>query len=92
MENHVEESVVTDRFNRLLETLNPISNKLNKKYIGKTLKVLVESVSKNDDKVVTGRTEGFNLVHFEADKSLIGKIVDVEIVDNKTFYLIGKLK
>ncbi len=91
MDNHVEESVVTDRFNRLLETINPISNELNKKLVGKTLKVLVESVSKNDKNIVTGRTEGFNLVHFEGVESLIGKIVDVDIIDNKTFYLIGKL-
>ncbi len=91
MENHIEESVVTDRFNRLLEVINPISNNLNKKLVGKTLKVLVESVSKNDGKIVTGRTEGFNLVHFEGDESLIGKIVNVEIIDNKTFYLMGKL-
>ncbi len=91
MEEHIEESVVTDRFNRLLEVINPISNELNQKLVGKTLKVLVEGVSKNDKTLVTGRTEGFNLVHFNGSEDLIGKIVDVDIVDNKTFYLIGKL-
>ncbi len=92
MENHIKENVVTDRFNKLLAVINPISNNLNKKLVGTTLKVLVESISKNDKNIVTGRTEGFNLVHFEGNELLIGKIVDVEIVDNKTFYLIGKLK
>ncbi len=90
MEGKVEESVVTDRFNRLLEVINPISNELNKAMVGNVEKVLVESVSKNDKSLVTGRTEGFNIVHFDGDESLIGKIVEVEIIDNKTFYLIGK--
>ncbi len=92
MDNHISEDIVTDRFNRLLEVINPISNKLNKNLVGKNLKVLVENVSKNDNNLVTGRTEGFNIVHFNGDKSLIGKIVEVEIVDSKTFYLLGKLK
>ena len=36
------------------------------------------------------RLEDNSLVHFKADKSLIGEIVDVKITDCKTFYLIGE--
>ena len=56
-----------------------------------TFKVLAEDVSGSDDNFITGRLTDNSLVHFEADKSVIGNIVDVEITDCKTFYLIGKL-
>ncbi len=92
MDGHIEESVAKVRFNKLVKVLNEGISEKNKGYIGKTMKVLLEDVSK-DDKFLTGRTDGFNLVHVECeDKGLIGKFVDVEIVDCKTFYLIGKLK
>ena len=40
---------------------------------------------------LTGRTDGFKLVNFAGDSSLIGKVVDVEIIDAKTFSLLGKI-
>ncbi len=91
MENHVEEKVAKERFNKLVKALNEGISEKNKTYIGKTLKVLVEDVSK-DDKYLTGRTDGFNLVHVATeDKDLIGKFVEVKITDCKTFYLVGEL-
>lgn len=59
--------------------------------MGKIEKVLVEGFSKKNDKTLTGRTEGFKLVDFEGDESLIGRMVDVEITEGKTFSLTGRL-
>lgn len=91
MDNQVEEVVAKKRFNKLVAILNEGIAKKNKTYIGKTMRVLLEDVSK-DDKYLTGRTDGFNLVHVECeDRTLLGKFVDVEITDCKTFYLLGKV-
>ncbi len=91
MDNHVKPEVLKKRFNRLLDVLKPVSEELNKNLIGKKVKILVEEVSKGDNGVLTGRTEGFQLVHFEGEQKLIGTIVEVEIESAKTFYMTGKL-
>ncbi len=74
-----------------MKVINRNCDELNANMVGKTLKVHAESVSKNDDNLMTGRSETNVLVHFKADESVIGKIVDVKIVDFKTFYLTGEL-
>ncbi len=40
---------------------------------------------------MTGRSTDNTLIHFKGDESLIGKTVDVKILENKTFYLIGEM-
>jgi tRNA-2-methylthio-N6-dimethylallyladenosine synthase len=91
MENQIPEDVKHDRFDRLLKVLYPIGLKKNESCIGKTYSVLVESVSKNADEYLTGRTEHFRLVHFKGDKSLLGQIVNVKINSAKTFHMEGEL-
>ncbi len=90
MDGQVEEADAKRRFNKLLEVLNPIVLEINKKQIGTKQRILVENISKNDETLVTGRSDNNSLVHFKGDKSLIGTFVDVKITDCKTFYLIGE--
>lgn len=91
MEATATDEQIKKDFNRVLEVLNPIIYDLNKQKIGKTFKVLVEGYSQ-DEEFITGRTEDNSLVHFKAGmRNIIGQIVDVEITDCKTFYLIGQL-
>lgn len=87
----IDEKIVQDRFDRLLDTLYPVFNEKNKEYIGKVVDVLLESESKNNKNVLTGRTDTFKLVHVEADKKLIGQIVKVKITDNTSFTISGHL-
>ena len=87
----IDEKIVQDRFDRLLDTLYPVFNEKNKEYVGKVVEVLLESESKNNKNVLTGRTDTFKLVHVEADKKLIGKIVKVKITDNTSFTISGHL-
>ncbi|NLM12625.1 MAG: tRNA (N6-isopentenyl adenosine(37)-C2)-methylthiotransferase MiaB [Epulopiscium sp.] len=90
MEEQVPEEVSSRRFNTLQEVLRPIITEKSHALLGKTLEILVEEVSKNDKKLLTGRTESGHLVHFEGDASLIGEFINVEITEAKTYYLIGK--
>lgn len=92
MENQVPDEVKHERFNRLIDAVNEIVITSNKKYEGKTVEVLVEGYSKNDQTKLTGRTRNGRLVNFEGDESLIGTLVDVDIVRAQPFSLIGKVK
>ena len=87
----IDDEIVQDRFDRLLDTIYPIFNEKNKEYIGKTVEVLLESESKNNPDILTGRTDTFKLVHVKADKKLIGEIVKVKITDNTSFTISGDL-
>ncbi|WP_422486703.1 tRNA (N6-isopentenyl adenosine(37)-C2)-methylthiotransferase MiaB [Gudongella sp. DL1XJH-153] len=89
MEKQVPDKIKHERFQRLLDTLNPIGLKLNQKLLGTVQKVLVEAVSKNDNEVMSGRTGSAKLVHFKGGEELIGKIVSVRIDNVKTFTLEG---
>ncbi len=91
MENQVSEKDAKIQFNRVLDALNPIVYEKNKEHLGKVYKVLAESVSGNDESFITGRLEDNSIVHFKAEKNVIGNIIDVEIIDCKTFYLTGKI-
>lgn len=90
MENQVPEDVIKDRFDRLLNVINPIVGEINKKEVGKIVRVFPEEINKNNENLLTGRTDSNILVHFEGDKDLIGKFVNVKIIENKTFYLVGE--
>lgn len=90
MDNQVSDEVAHQRFNRLLGVLNPIIFDIHSALVGKTLNVLVENVSRQDDNIVSGRSENNCLVHFKGDKTLIGQTVPIKIIGNKTFYLIGE--
>lgn len=92
MENQVPDEVKHERFNKLIDAVNEIVITSNKKYEGKTVEVLVEGYSKNDQTKLTGRTRNGRLVNFEGDESLIGTLVDVDIVRAQPFSLIGKVK
>ena len=91
--DQVPDEVCHQRFDRLVEVLNEISLKKNLAYKGKVYEVIAEGVSRNDDRVISGRTDGFKLVNFTSvtpPEKLMGKKVRVEITDSKTFSLEGR--
>ena len=91
---HYEDNTPFEDKKQNLYKLNEIVNKGylvgNKRFEGKTVKVLVDGLSKNNDEVLAGYTENNKLVNFKGDKSLIGEIVKVEITEAKTWFLKGK--
>ena len=91
-EDQIPEAIKHERFERLVDLVNSCSAAKNAAYVGRTEKVLVEGHSKKDENTLTGRTEGFKLVDFPGDSSYIGKIIDVEITEGKTFSLKGRIK
>ncbi len=90
MEDQVAEEDVKRRFDRLLKTVQEISAEKAMKLEGRTLPVLVESVNKQDEKLVTGRLENNSVVHFPGDASMIGEIFQVKLESCKGFYYLGE--
>ena len=90
MENQVPETVVKDRFNRLLEEVQTIAADVCSRFEGSIQDVLVEEVNHQDPELVTGRMSSNIVVHFKGDASLIGKIVPVKLTSCRNFYYIGE--
>lgn len=91
MENQISDDVKHDRFNRLVEVVNEGIVASNKAAEGKVYEVLVEGTSKNDETKLTGRTRNGKLVNFDGCKEMIGKLVNVKIVEAKSFSLVGEI-
>ncbi|MBO5374080.1 MAG: tRNA (N6-isopentenyl adenosine(37)-C2)-methylthiotransferase MiaB [Clostridia bacterium] len=91
MENQIPEHIKKARFERLNEVQNEISRAKNEAMIGKTVKVLVDGKSKNNDQIYTSRTEGNKIVHFEADEDYTGKFINIKITRADTFALYGEI-
>lgn len=89
-EDQVPEEVMTERFNRLLETVKESSG-CNDDLAGKTMDVLVEGENEKLEGYLSGRLSNNMLVHFKGDEDLIGKIIDVHIDESKGFYYFGTI-
>ena len=89
-ENVSSKEEIDARFKRLLDVQNNISYKRNLRHEGNVERVLVESVSKTDDGMLTGRNYANKVVNFKGDESLIGKFTDVKITKAQTWILCGE--
>lgn len=89
MENQVDEQIKHVRFDKLKNLYEEMTEENNKKYIGTIQNVLVEGKSKNNEKVLTGRTESNKVVNFEGDESLIGNMLKIKIISEHMWYLKG---
>ena len=79
------------RFDRLKQVFEESIEENNKKYIGTTQKILVEGYSKNNQDMLTGRTDTNKVVIFEGPEGLIGKIINIKIISEHKWYLKGEV-
>lgn len=91
MEDNVPMEVKKARLHKLNEVINEYSRQSNDVMLGQVVEVLVEGESKNNAKVLSGRTRSNKLVHFEGGPELIGQFVHVEITDPMTWYIKGSI-
>jgi len=87
----VPSGVKKERFGRLLEVQNRWSLQRSEALIGKIEEVLVEGPSKTDARTLTGRTRSSKTVNFSGDDIRAGDIVRVEIVEARTWSLVGRI-
>ena len=79
------------RLHKLNEVINKYALEANEKLVGKVVPVLIEGESQKDNSMVAGYTDTMKLVNVKADKSSIGKIINVKITDAKTWSLDGEI-
>ena len=91
MENQIPEEIKHKRFNRLKELYENKIDENNKKYIGTVQKVLVEGTSRNNEDMLTGRTDTNKVIIFKGSKELIGKMINIKIISEHKWYLKGEM-
>ena len=94
MECQVPPDVASERFNRLINVLNPIIYEINKAQEGRVLNVIADEYDAEKG-VLTGRSDCNTTVHFPANNDLaaqlLGKLTKVDIIEGKPFYLLGEI-
>ena len=93
MEKQVDEQVKSERLQQLMRLQNYKAKEESQKYLGKTVKVLVEGPSRKNPEMLTGRTSTHKIVLFKSPGiDLKGKFVNTKIYEAKTWTLYGELE
>ena len=93
MEKQVDEQVKSERLQQLMRLQNYKAKEESQKYLGKTVKVLVEGPSRKNPEMLTGRTSTHKIVLFKSPGTdLKGKFVNTKIYEAKTWTLYGELE
>jgi len=91
-EDQVPEEVKHIRFNKLKELYESRVDENNDKYLNTIQKLLIEGRSKNNDKMLEGRTNTNKVVIFEPNQdNKPGDIVSVKITETHKWYLKGEI-
>ena len=79
----------SSRMQRLLALQRQISTENNRRFLGRTVRVLCDGESRKRPGNLTGRTSENLVTEFPGDKALIGSFVDVEITQTSGGMLTG---
>jgi tRNA-2-methylthio-N6-dimethylallyladenosine synthase len=75
----------------LNSVVTEVSHRRNKRYLDKTVEVLVEGRSDRSANRLSGRTRTNKIVNFEGSDGLIGELVDVHIQSANPWALRGAI-
>ncbi|MBR5555184.1 tRNA (N6-isopentenyl adenosine(37)-C2)-methylthiotransferase MiaB [bacterium] len=92
VDKYLDEDTKTERLARLNDKVRENCLKSNKKYVGRTMEVLIENFENHKGKnVITGKTRNNKIVHIPCDTDRTGEFLNVKITGTKTWYLQGEL-
>lgn len=91
MPNSTTDDEIKRNFDRLLKVVQETARKRVGRLTGQVHSALVEEQNEHDTRLVSGRLSNNTIVHFPGDASLVGKIVNVRLVEAHGFYYIGEL-
>ena len=92
MEDNVSPEEKKERLAILQNRLNYHAFNIGRKMVGTIERCLVTGISKKNPGELQARTENNRVVNFPSSDKLIGEFVDIEIVDQLTNCLRGKIK
>lgn len=91
MPDNVSSEEKTTRFLELEKSVKNQQQKIFQNYLNKTVSVLVEKISDKNANQLNGHTTCQTVVNFEGPPQLLGKIVNVNILESKANTLYGKI-
>ncbi|MBQ7450473.1 tRNA (N6-isopentenyl adenosine(37)-C2)-methylthiotransferase MiaB [bacterium] len=92
VDKFLDEKTKKERLARLNEKNRQACLKSNQKALGKIYEVLVEDFEEKDEKIILkSKSRNNKYVHFEGEKELIGKFVNVKINKASTWHLAGEI-
>ncbi|MDO9536432.1 MAG: tRNA (N6-isopentenyl adenosine(37)-C2)-methylthiotransferase MiaB [Bacillota bacterium] len=92
MDGQIEPDVKKKRILTLNQIQGNISLEKNRQLLGTKQEVLVEGRSKTNPEKYTGRTRTNKIVHFFSNENLLGMLVNVKIIEAKSWTLTGEYK
>lgn len=91
LKDFVSDEVATERINRLFALQERIQNETLARYVGRDIPVLYEGPSRNDARILSGKSDDKWTVNFTAARSLtVGQIVPVRIHEARHHTLRGE--
>lgn len=90
IDDKISDEVKGRRMREFLAVQRDITDKSYKRFIGKTLRVLVSGEGKTKG-YLTGKSNEYIIVEFVGDKSLIGKFVNVKVTQSRNWSVFGEL-
>lgn len=97
MHDDTPHEVIQERFERLAALVADLAWQNNQTELGHDVEVLIEGVSKKDERILVGHSEKNRTVHAPCPEGysledLIGTIQKVHVEEAKTWYLAGTMK
>ena len=90
MDGHVPEDTKKQRIVKLVAIQNSVNKKLAKKYLGKTVEVLVDEFN-TDCGYYMGRDERGKAIHFSSNEDIVGQFVNVKITKANGISIYGEI-
>jgi len=91
LQNQVEEEIKQDRLSILQKMQREITFQKNLSLEGKVEEVLVEGLSKQSNRDITGRTRSNKIVNFTGNLDLVGRLIPVQITKAYPHSLRGEI-
>ncbi len=91
-DDQIPEKIKHVRFDKLKDLYEKIVEEKNEEYVGTVQDILIEGFSKNNKKMLTGRTDFNKVVVFEPQNNeKQGDFVKIKITENHKWFLYGKI-
>lgn len=92
IEDSISKEIKEERLQRLNKLVNQYSLEKNKRLEGKIVPVLILGENEKDKSKIYGYTDTMKLININGSKDEIGQIVNVKILDAKSFSLDGSIE
>ncbi|MDE7204042.1 MAG: tRNA (N6-isopentenyl adenosine(37)-C2)-methylthiotransferase MiaB [Lachnospiraceae bacterium] len=91
MPSPASDEEIKENFDRLLNVVQETARSRVGRLTGEVHSVLVEEINEHTASLLTGRLSNNTIVHFPGDARLIGKLVNVKLVESHGFYYTGEI-